>query len=254
MSTLFNATLLAADLSALNYVIGIIIYVVLGMVALWGAFCVVMVWRRVAHTRFRDEDEQDEFLDSLDEKLAAGDFGGVREICEGDRRAMPQLALLAVNNRELGYSKVRRLVADRFGRDVLADLEYRLSWIHTVIKTAPMVGLLGTVIGMMGAFSTLGGGGAPDPAKLASDIYLALITTASGLAIAIPLVFCTASINVRMRKMEDLVGVGLTRFFETFKEALATPTGAAAQKTTTSKTAAPKAAAPSTATSATAGS
>jgi biopolymer transport protein ExbB/TolQ len=231
MSTLFNATLLAEGpkFETLNLIIGIIIYITLGMVALWGAFCVVMVWRRVAHTRFRDEEEQEEFLDGIEASLEKGDFDGVAKSCDGDRRAMPQLALLAVNNRELGYAKVRHLVADRFGRDVLADLEYRLSWVQTVIKTAPMVGLLGTVIGMMGAFSTLGAGGPPNPAQLASDIYLALITTASGLAIAIPLVFCTAAINVRIRKMEDLVGLGLMRFFETFKEAMAASSKTAKQ-------------------------
>ncbi|MCH8047508.1 MAG: MotA/TolQ/ExbB proton channel family protein [Planctomycetes bacterium] len=199
----------------------------------------------MAQTRFRDEDQQADFLDGIDDCLESGDFDGVAELCEGDRRAMPQLVLLAVGNRELGYAKARRLVADRFGRDVLADLEYRLSWVSTVIKTAPMVGLLGTVIGMMGAFRTLGAGKAPNPAMLAGDIYLALITTACGLAIAIPLVFCTAAINVRIRKMEDLVGVGLTRFFESFKGALAAPAKAStktATKMATTKTAVPTAA------------
>jgi biopolymer transport protein ExbB/TolQ len=124
-------------------------------------------------------------------------------------------------NRNIGYAKIRSLLADRFQRDVLSDLEHRLSWVYTVIKSAPMVGLLGTVVGMMGAFSKLASSENVDPTALADDISLALITTACGLAIAIPLVICTASINVRIRKMEDLVGSGLTRFLETFKAALA---------------------------------
>ena len=45
------------------------------------------------------------------------------------------------------------------------------------------------------------------------------VTTAAGLAIAIPLVMCTASINIRIRKMEDLVGAGLTRFMEVYRQA-----------------------------------
>ena len=52
---------------------------------------------------------------------------------------------------------------------------------------------------------------------MAEDISFALITTACGLAIAIPLVLSTASINVRIRKLEDLVGVGMTRLLETVK-------------------------------------
>ena len=202
--------------------VGYAIYVLLGLIALWGAFCVIIVWRRVGQTRFRSEQEQAEFLDGLDQNLAAGDFDGAVELCDGDNRAMAQLALLALVNRSIGYTKVRILLSDRFQRDVLSDLEYRLSWVYTVIKSAPMVGLLGTVVGMMGAFSKLaaGRGENVDPTLLADNISLALITTACGLAIAIPLVLCTASINVRIRKLEDLVGSGLTRFLESFRASL----------------------------------
>ena len=76
-------------------------------------------------------------------------------MCDGDRRAMPQLAMYAINNRELGYEKVRRRVGERFQQDVMSDIEHRLSWVTTVIKSAPMIGLLGTVMGMMGAFANL---------------------------------------------------------------------------------------------------
>ncbi len=129
------------------------------------------------------------------------------------------LALLAIGNREVGYTKVRTLLADRFQRDVLSDLEFRLSWVYTVIKSAPMVGLLGTVVGMMGAFAKINtqSEAGSDNLAFAGDIMLALITTACGLTIAIPLVLCTAGINVRIRKLEDLVGAGLTRFLETFR-------------------------------------
>lgn len=208
------------DPTVITYWVGNLIYISLALIAIWGAFCVIVVWRRVAQARFRSEDEQLDFLESLEQPLLSGDFETAEELCEGDGRAMPQLVHLAISNRQIGYTKVRALVTERFQRDVLSDLEYRLSWVYTVIKSAPMVGLLGTVIGMMGAFAKLGAGTDVDPTQLASDIMLALITTASGLAIAIPLVLSTASINVRMRKMEDLIGGGLTRFLEVFKHAL----------------------------------
>ncbi len=201
-------------------IVSLVIYVALGLIAMWGTFCVVMVTRRVAQIRFRSEAEQIKFLDELDPLIEARDFDGATNMCDGDERAMPQLASMAIASRELGYVKVRTMLADRFQRDVLSDLEYRLSWIYTVIKAAPMVGLLGTVIGMMGAFDKIAGGDKVDPTQLADDISFALITTACGLAIAIPLVLATASINVKIRKMEDLVSAGVTRFLETFKAAL----------------------------------
>jgi len=214
------------DITAVTRIAGIVDYAALGLIALWGAFCVIMVWRRVSQTRFRSEQEQAEFLDRVDQNLAAGDFDAAVDLCDGDNRAMAQLAMLALANRSVGYAKVRSLLADRFQRDVLADLEYRLSWVYTVIKSAPMLGLLGTVLGMMGAFSKLASRENVDPTMLADDISLALITTAIGLAIAIPLVIATARINVRIRKLEYLVGSGLTRFLESFKVALRTVSAA----------------------------
>jgi biopolymer transport protein ExbB/TolQ len=83
-----------------------------------------------------------------------------------------------------------------------------------------MVGLLGTVLGMMKAFAKLADPNATvEVSKLAQDIQFALITTSLGLAIAVPLVLCTAYINVRIRKMEDLVLYGANQFLEVFKEA-----------------------------------
>jgi biopolymer transport protein ExbB len=197
--------------------IGILTYGAQGIVALWGAYCAVMAWRRVANVRFRDEAQQDEFLDELDQHLLNGEFDGVIELCEGDRRAMPQLALHAIERRDLPFPKLRRQLTERFQQDVLADLEHRLSWVGTAIKSEPMLGLFGTVIGMMYAFSNLATGTEVDTGKMAENISFALITTAVGLAIAMPLVIVVAAINVRIRKMEDLVASGLARLLETMQ-------------------------------------
>lgn len=207
------------NIAGLTEVLGWVIYSLLALVALWGLFSVVMAWRRVAQVRFRNEVAQDDFLDQVERSVAASDFESAQTICEDDGRAMPQLVQLAIENRNLGSTKLRHLVADRFQRDVMSDLEHRLSWVQTVIKSAPMIGLFGTVIGMMGAFASLGmaEGGKVDATNLSEDISLALITTACGLAIAIPLVLAVASINIRIRRMEDLVGAGLTRFFDIFR-------------------------------------
>ena len=204
----------------LTEALGIGIYGAQALVALVGAFYVVVVWRRLAQSRFRSEEAQNEFMAQVQQSLSGGDFAGANELSEGDRRVLPQLIQLAIENRSLGYSKVRHLVADRFQRDVLADIEYRLSWVTTVIKSAPMLGLFGTVGGMMGAFEELASGEKIDAANLAENISLALITTVIGLAIAIPLMIIVNAINVRIRKLEDLVGLGLTQFFEAFKPAL----------------------------------
>lgn len=197
--------------------IGLADYMALATVAGFGAFCCVLVWSRVGQKWFKSEDEQDAFLDSIEPDLMAGNFEAVEAACEGDQRAVPMLVSLGVMNRQLGYAKVKHLMMERFQRDVIADLERNISWVTTVIKTAPMLGLFGTVTGMIGAFATLASAQSVEPTKLAKDINVALYTTAIGLAIAIPLVMALNAINNRIRHMEELVGGGTTRFLEAFR-------------------------------------
>jgi biopolymer transport protein ExbB/TolQ len=200
--------------------VGYVIYAVLLLIALWGGFCCVMVWRRVAQKRFKNEAAQDDFLDELEVSLSKADFEDAAALCDGDLRAVPQLAHLAILNRGLGFAKMRQLVEDRFQRDILAELEHQMTWVHTVIKSAPMVGLFGTVTGMMGAFETLATSENVEPAELAANISVALITTADGLAIAIPLIVAVAAVNIRIKRMEELAVAGLNRLVETMQVAM----------------------------------
>ena len=91
--------------------------------------------------------------------------------------------------------------ADSLGRedveDAIAEFTVKqnrghLTWIGylgIIGQIAPMLGLLGTVVGMMGAFNKLAAQGQADPSVLAESIGLAMITTATGLIIAIPSIF-----------------------------------------------------------------
>ena len=202
-------------------------YGVLAIQALWGMYCVVLVWNCVNQKRFKNEELQDAFLDDVEEMVVAGDFNGAAEYCEGDVRGLPQMISLAIENRQLGLKRARQVMLDRYQRDVMSDIEYTLNWVSTMIKTGPMVGLFGTVFGMMGAFGKISSSESTvEPKAMAGDIQVALITTAAGLAIAIPLMLLVANINIKISKMQDLQGTGLVRFFEAFKIGLARTQGA----------------------------
>ena len=80
-----------------------------------------------------------------------------------------------------------------------------------------MLGLLGTVLGMINAFAKIAasqGSGGTDPTKLANDISFALLTTAIGLVIAIPLVMAGNLIHIRIGKLQDSVQHDLGVFLE----------------------------------------
>ncbi|MFP4131517.1 MotA/TolQ/ExbB proton channel family protein [Thiohalospira sp.] len=72
------------------------------------------------------------------------------------------------------------------GRQVVLELERFLNTLGTIASITPLLGLLGTVIGMIKVFATITSAGLGDPSELAGGISEALITTATGLAIAIP--------------------------------------------------------------------
>jgi biopolymer transport protein ExbB/TolQ len=203
-----------SHISAVSQFAGDLCYLFLAIDAVWGAYCAVVIWRRVAQLRFRNEAEQNAFLDQWEGYVVANDLQSAAALGENDSRVVAQLGRTALENRSLEPARLRHLLGDRYQRDVSADLEYRLSWVNTVIKTAPMLGLFGTVLGMMSAFGKLGGEHKVEATGLAEDISLALITTAIGLAIAIPLSLVVASLNIRIRKMEDLVNAGLGRLLD----------------------------------------
>lgn len=72
------------------------------------------------------------------------------------------------------------------GRQETAHLERHLVWLQTVAQAAPLLGLLGTVLGMIKVFSSISISGLGDPQALSEGISEAMITTAVGLAIGIP--------------------------------------------------------------------
>jgi len=75
---------------------------------------------------------------------------------------------------------------EEVGRQVVHELEHYLNTLGTIASIAPLLGLLGTVIGMIEVFAAIVGAGVGNPAELAGGISKALITTATGLSVAIP--------------------------------------------------------------------
>lgn len=95
------------------------------------------------------------------------------------------------------------------GSEENMKLDHRLSYLALIGTISPMIGLFGTVHGMINAFREIAmGGGTPDPNKLAEGISTALLTTLIGLAIAIPAI---AAYNILRNRVQRLVlEVGIT--------------------------------------------
>jgi len=201
----------------LAQILGNACYGFLALNFLWGLYNVIMGFRRVRELNFGDHDEQAEFVDDIMQKMQAGRFDLIEELTGDDPRALPQLIQLAVGNRQLGYDQLRQVVMEILQRDVMGDLEYRANWIATSIKCGPLLGLFGTVLGMMAAFGRIGTGEKVQPSQIAAEISIALVCTAMGLGTAIPFNFMLASLTTRIRVLQDAIGAGLMRVLDFFK-------------------------------------
>ena len=91
-------------------------------------------------------------------------------------------------NRHRPREIIKEAVEDT-GRHVVHDLERFLNTLGTIAGVSPLLGLLGTVVGMIKVFSAIVSHGVGDPSVLADGIGQALITTAAGLTVAIPAFF-----------------------------------------------------------------
>lgn len=88
-------------------------------------------------------------------------------------------------NSEHGREVMKECIEEA-GRQVVHNLERFLNTLGTIAAVSPLLGLLGTVFGMIEIFSSLMRHGAGDPSALAGGISVALVTTAAGLTVAIP--------------------------------------------------------------------
>jgi biopolymer transport protein ExbB len=197
--------------------LGAACYGFLALNFLWGLYNVIMGFRRVRELAFSGHEEQAEFVDEIMPLLEAGKFAELEELTADDPRALPQLIELATANRQLNYDQLRQVVMEILQRDVMGDLEYRTNWIATSIKCGPLLGLFGTVLGMMAAFGRIGTGEKVEPYMIAKEISIALVCTAMGLGTAIPFNFLLASLTTRIRNFQDALGAGLMRVLDFFK-------------------------------------
>ncbi len=96
-----------------------------------------------------------------------------------------QLLATGLYNRHASRESMKQSIEDA-GRHVVANLERFLNTLGTIAEVSPLIGLLGTTIGMIKTFNVISEQGVGNPALMSNGISIALITTASGLGIAIP--------------------------------------------------------------------
>lgn len=119
------------------------------------------------------------------------------------RKSSPLGRILAAGLLNQNYDReVMKESIEETGRHVAYELQRFLNTLGTIAAISPLLGLLGTVIGMIQVFSVITNVGVGDPGELAGGISKALITTAAGLTVAIPSLFF---VRYFRRKVDGLI-------------------------------------------------
>lgn len=127
-----------------------------------------------------------EIISIIDSISSLEDVKLATNICEKNRGPLANIILVGLQNQILAMDDIKELTMDQ-GRQEVRFLERGLSILETVAGIAPLLGLLGTVIGMIKVFNVISVQGAGQASLLAGGISEALITTATGLVIGIPI-------------------------------------------------------------------
>ena len=179
-----------------RFMVLVLVCLILGL-----AFCIErIITLNIATTN------TDKLLERIDENLKAGDLNGAMEVCKSTQGPTASVLYEGLKNANGGPEAVEKAIVS-YGGVQMGLLEKGLIWISLFIAIAPMLGFMGTVIGMIQAFDKIAIAGDISPAIVADGIKIALLTTVFGLIVAIILQifynYIISKIDSIVNKMED---------------------------------------------------
>lgn len=142
-------------------------------------------------------------LDQIRERSATGDWSGCQELCrQWSRKPLARVLLAGLLAKDLQREDMENVLQEAILKEI-PSLERFLSTLGMLTAIAPLLGLLGTVTGMINVFHVITLHGASDPRLMSGGISEALVTTMLGLSVAIPLMLLH---NVLSRGVDRMIG------------------------------------------------
>jgi len=166
----------------------------------------------------RDKLAPPELIDEIQALFEEGSYQEAMELCENEPSYFTRCCGAGIAKVGHHFDAMEKAI-EEMGDEESIKLHQKIGWLALIANVAPMMGLLGTVSGMVKAFNTIASsGGQASPAELAGGISQALLTTMFGLIVAIPTTASFAFIRNRMVKSIIEVGAIVEDLFERFRE------------------------------------
>ncbi len=177
----------------------------MGVVLLCLIFGLALAIERIIYLNLASVDTE-KLLKDVEEALEQKGVDGALEVCRNTRGPIASIFYQGLSRMDEGLEVVEKSVIS-YGSVQTGQLEKGLTWISLFIALAPMLGFMGTVIGMIGAFDAIEAAGDISPSLVAGGIKVALITTVFGLVVAIILQvfynYLVNKIDAIVNNMED---------------------------------------------------
>lgn len=148
-----------------------------------------------------------DFVEEFEQKLNGKDFQGAYEIARNDDSFVARVLAAGMGRLSRGYPEAVEGMQEA-GEDENMALEHRLSYLALIGTVAPMLGLMGTVQGMIASFDKIASSAvSPKPSELAEGISTALFTTLIGLGIAVPAMVFYSILKNRIQRLVLEIGM-----------------------------------------------
>ena len=148
----------------------------------------------------------DKLVDSVEEAMSSGGVEAAKELCRNTKGPVASIFYQGLDRMDEGVDAAEKAVV-AYGGVQMGLLEKNVSWLSLFIALAPMLGFMGTVIGMISAFDSIEAAGDISPAVVAGGVKVALLTTVFGLVVAIILQifynYIISKIDGIVNNMED---------------------------------------------------
>jgi biopolymer transport protein ExbB len=145
-------------------------------------------------------------LNEIEGALNGGGVEAAKDVCRNTPGPVASIFYQGLDRMDEGLEMVEKSIIS-YGSVQMGQLEKGISWISLFIALAPMLGFMGTVIGMIGAFDAIEAAGDISPSLVAGGIKVALLTTVFGLIVAIILQifynYIVAKVDSIVNSMED---------------------------------------------------
>ena len=145
-------------------------------------------------------------LTAVEEALNSGGVEAAKEVCRNTRGPVASIFVQGLMRMSEGVEMVEKSII-AYGSVEMGKLEKGMVWISLFISLAPMLGFMGTVVGMIEAFDAIAEAGDVSPALVAGGIKVALLTTVGGLIVAVILQlfynYLVSKIDSLVNSMED---------------------------------------------------